>query len=499
MRLFSTTFWRAALLGLSVVIGQSCSRRPVDLPSPAVTVAPVNEVSIAEAQTWYQSTYPSTFAAPSQNNVSHAAKNSSLAFTSTYLIWKRAITVGQGAQKLVLVPLASDQMLFANRRFQGTRYLVVTKNANETLNGNLVELLLRRTTTPIDTISLFTNLYRNFKEGHKTAPSQGEVFYFIYTADYYYITGQYFRNGQLLADHVRLKFFPTSALGQAKGSTTNRILDACTDWYCLETGQYITTTGDCGGNYVYDGNPDPTMPDGGGYSGPGDYGGTGGSGGSSTPIAPAATTTIISANLQPCAQNILAALQNLKGNDIGGLFNYFKNTTATTWNIQNAYIPNNANNLQVNALTSQSDGMPADFLSTTLNTTFLNNATDIAVSRTLIHESLHTYLIRWGYSQGMNVNTTMNQLVDGYLGSLSPNDITSQHDAMANIINQMALALQTQFPTLNLTYAQNLFWAGLTGTAAYNSLSDAQKASIVSANTAEVYNQSSAIGSKACN
>ncbi|WP_191906487.1 hypothetical protein [Hymenobacter baengnokdamensis] len=191
-------------------------------------------------------------------------------------------------------------------------------------------------------------------------------------------------------------------------------------------------------------------------------------------------------------------MQGANGNDIGRLFNFFTKSSII-WNIQNAYIPNDTNGRQVNALTSQWDGMPSDYLSTTLNTTFVNNATDVAVGRTLIHESLHAYLIQWGYSQGMNANTTMAQLVDGYLGSLSPNDIAAQHDAMANIINQMALALQAKFPNLDLNYAQNLFWAGLTETAAYNTLSDDQKSVIASANAAETYSQASAKGSKACN
>ncbi len=111
----------------------------------------------------------------------------------------------------------------------------------------------------------------------------------------------------------------------------------------------------------------------------------------------------------------------------------------------------------------------------------------------------HAYLMLWTYSRGMNVNVTTSQLVDGYLGTLNPNDPSGQHDAMVAIINQMAGALQMRFPTLPLEYAKNLFWAGLTETREYAALSAAQKAAITAAATAELLSQAAALGTKACN
>ena len=112
---------------------------------------------------------------------------------------------------------------------------------------------------------------------------------------------------------------------------------------------------------------------------------------------------------------------------------------------------------------------------------------------------MHAYLMRWAYSQGMNVNVTTNQLVDGYLGAINPGDPSGQHDAMVSIIDQMAVALQARFPAIPSSYAKNLFWAGLTETAEYSLLPAAQKAAIATANNAEVLSQSTALGTKACN
>jgi len=295
MRL-SPTYLRLVLAGLLFPYLFSCSRHSADLPVPTASVqAP--ELTISEVQTWYQQHYATTFstspATLSNGSSSRTAAGGSTPLRHTHLVWPRALTVGHGAQTLVLVPLAGDQAqaLFAGH-WQGTRYLVVTKKENQALDGNLLELLLRRTNTPVDTLALFTSLYRSYHAGQVAAPPQGEGYLIAYTPGYVHIAGKHFLNGQLLAGNVRLKFFPSSNSSHLKGGSatspqvpngsgtlpTSPIANAtnggCGTYYNSGNGEdeYIDTI-DCG-NYVYDGNPDPTMPDGGGYSGPGDYGGT---------------------------------------------------------------------------------------------------------------------------------------------------------------------------------------------------------------------------------
>ena len=193
--------------------------------------------------------------------------------------------------------MAGDQALFAARRWQGTRYLIVARNAAQALNGNVVELLLRRNSTPVDTLALFSDLYRGFVSGRPAAPALGEGLVLLYSADYHYLTGRQFRNGQLLPGASRLVFLPYNGNGGNKSngpspgtSTQSRTTGgACTDWYDGTTGAYITTTGDCG-LYVDNGSYDPNLIDYGNggtpadiiLNGPGGYGGTGGTGSSGT-------------------------------------------------------------------------------------------------------------------------------------------------------------------------------------------------------------------------
>lgn len=99
----------------------------------------------------------------------------------------------------------------------------------------------------------------------------------------------------------------------------------------------------------------------------------------------------------------------------------------------------------------------------------------------------------------MTVNATTSQLTNAYLQANNPHDVNGQHQAMANIIGQMASALQTRFPAISFEYAQNLFWAGLTETREYAALPAAQKAATTSAATAERLSQPTAQGTKACN
>jgi hypothetical protein len=495
---------RNLVAGLGVAFAAACT--PQDhslLPTPA------NTLSIAAARSWYEASHPlanpkgATSAQTDTSTSSHWALN-----------WTRAIPL-PGPRPLVLVPLQGDAQRFAGRSVQGTRYLVVARDTNSLKpTGLIVELLLNHSTTPVDTAALLAGFYRSYRAaGTPAAPTQGTGLVLFYTDAYRYRTGRRFENGIVQPGAVHLGFRirkDSTAIGRGgkpAGPTSNYDSVVCTDWYYVNDdgsrGAYIMTTGDCSGPPRSGGTGSGPL----GGHGDGGWGGDPGGGGSgdnpdntgTTVASPTSVTTIVPNALPLCIQSSLTSLQNLSGNDIGGLFQYFADTPYSTWLIQTGNIPNDPQGKQRNALTSQANGMPPDYVVTTLNAAFINSATDIAISRTLIHESLHSYLMVWSYSRGINVNVTTSQLTNAYLQANNPHDVSGQHQAMANIIGQMASALQTRFPAISFEYAQNLFWAGLTETREYAALSAAQKAAITSANTAEVLSQATAQGNKACN
>lgn len=427
------------------------------------------------------------------------------------------------------------------------------KPAGSSPNGVVIEVIHKGAAlSPAQLKQVFRTLYTAQQQGQVAQLAGFTGFAAYYTRENHYITGRAYHAGVPSAGPAWLSFRPTDDAGARKSGaarTSNvdincysAIIDTSTSWgasevviwTCIVSGGGGSTGGNTGGGNsggntgggnTGSGNTSPGGGNGpvGGSSGSGNNGGFGGSMGGGGPLVgeqyddgsgngyggyspggsssntPAATTTIISDGLPPCVQSNLASLQNLSGNDIGGLFKFFTNTPNTSWVITTGAIANTPSGKQVNALTSIFAGMPADFLQTTLNTAFTSKATNVAITKTLIHESLHAYLYRWTYSRGMNVNGTTSQLVDAYLASTYPNDIVGQHDAMSSFVNQMASALQASFPNLDLSsgdYARNLFWAGLTETDAYASLPDTQKNIISSINTAEVLSSPSARGTK---
>jgi hypothetical protein len=291
------TYSRQLLLALGLAAVQSCAHHAAELPVPVPAAA--SSLSVSEARAWYQNMYPSAAIATGSSQPSSVAATAGGTSTAAELAWSRALTVGQGTQQLVLVPLVGDEALFAHTKYAGPRYLIVAKAANNTLEGNVLELLLPHPATSLDTLGLFTSLYRSYHSGQLVAPGVSEGFLFFYSPDYAYVTGRHFQQGQLQPQAIRLAFAPRGTTEAAKSatyeglevSTTNNappIGNTCYDWYQESGGKYvyITSTGDCsyGGDggasvpYPYTSGGGPAV---GGYTGPGGYGG----GGASNPIA----------------------------------------------------------------------------------------------------------------------------------------------------------------------------------------------------------------------
>ena len=201
MKIISTCL-RGVLVTLGIAATQSCSHQAKELPAPVAT-----SVSISEAQNWYQTTYPGLLTATASDEATTSLAATIPTTTSmAQLVWQRALTAGTGAQQLILVPFAGDAALFAHGSVAGLRYLIVAKQAANTLDGKILEFLLPRTAQPVDTLALFTSLYRSYQRGSLVAPAQGEGYVFLYSATYQYLTGRRFEQGRFLPGATRLAF-----------------------------------------------------------------------------------------------------------------------------------------------------------------------------------------------------------------------------------------------------------------------------------------------------
>jgi hypothetical protein len=402
----------------------------------------------------------------------------------------------------VLVPVAGDKALFAGRRWQGTRYLIVTRKAAQVMSGNLVELLLRRNGTPTDTLALLTNLYRGLVKGQPVAPAQEEGFVMLYSADYRYLTGRQFRDGRILPGASQLVFRPYKGNGsstvkgtQVQSRTTS---DVCTDWYDGNTGAYITTTGNCN-FYVDNGGYDPGGLDYGNggtpadiLSGPGGYGGGGGGGdGGNAGVVEVLSTD---SQLPPCADKVLVDLKTMAINSgtqsglLGAILRAVGNSGKISLHFAAGPITPLSNGTQIAGNcqynSSASTAGRRDF-TITVNQQYLNGpSTDLFISQILLHEILHAALTDWQLQNGSSANgVSFDDALAYWIAQqgLTPGDGLGQHNAMSLLVDQLGAALYQYYlsvdhsTSLGAQYHQltslddckALSWTGLEGSIGY--------------------------------
>lgn len=144
---------------------------------------------------------------------------------------------------------------------------------------------------------------------------------------------------------------------------------------------------------------------------------------------------------------------------------------------------------------------------TTFNTTYLPDATNMSVARTMLHEAAHAFLIK----KLPNTNKDYPQLYEEYNQSKNVN--ASQHQEMArSFVNDIAYCLKAYGQGLGIkaydTYYTDMAWGGLQGTTYFNALPAADKERIQAIYEAELTGQTitlpngvkiSPLGTRTCN
>ncbi|WP_151086601.1 hypothetical protein [Hymenobacter baengnokdamensis] len=479
--IFSTHPLRKAWLVLLAVLAQACSRHePVPMAAPQIS-----PVSVGDAQKWYQATYPA--AIPS----------------STRLLWQRAVSIGQHANQVLLVPMAYDPGVFTGNPWQGSRYLFVTKGSSQALQGNIAELLLQPGATPLDTTALLARLYQGYQQQSLATPAQTEGIFLLYSASYHYLAGRRFHAGQLAPGQVRLWFQgaennaakPTAGSPKQKRASTQRI-NSCIFYYNAISGEYLGSSAGCGlsdDNGGYDGDT-------GSPTGPGDYGGTPGNGGNSTndpgsgPQGPASGPTnnlvINTAQLKPCELLVMNNLKGLTGNPL--LTNLQKlagNTPGYNWTVKDGHLAPNSN-----AFTSSGYDISTNSVITTFDLQKFPDITDLSMARTMLHESFHAYLVAYFANDRNLANAEYSAMVDAY--QVQHQDIQDIHHVemtfwVANIADALMQYGQSKGYNLPGQFYLDMSWAGLEGTQAYKNLPAADKQRIQNTIVIELTGQDS--------
>ncbi len=227
----------------------------------------------------------------------------------------------------------------------------------------------------------------------------------------------------------------------------------------------------------------------------GDGGGAGGDGSSEGGDIEAAVNDfnerIDDSNLPDCMKNILERLQMLKGNTVADIINKFS-----------GYVPGyNLNFKMVNLSDiSQVSGVEttvskAGYVTINFNNNpdVVRNVTDLAVATTILHESIHAFIVAWAKDDPVNSKLAYPQLFEKYIQlSLNVDQNSLQHDIITkNFITDISISLKSYGELmgykLNDTYYDDLAWKGLTGTKAFNKLDDETKTRITNTIKAEQY------------
>jgi hypothetical protein len=175
-------------------------------------------------------------------------------------------------------------------------------------------------------------------------------------------------------------------------------------------------------------------------------------------------TKIDDSNLKPCMRSVLYDVKQLSNGSVADIIQKFSGAIpGYNWEVKDGALTGSQN-----AFTSQIYNKQLGMVTTIFDASKFQNASDLSVARTILHESIHAYLIAHFRVDPLNANKTYPDLVKDYALSLyggNANDL--QHaEFVRNFVNEIALAL-SEFGSnkgynLGAQFYQDLAWGGLT-------------------------------------
>lgn len=216
-------------------------------------------------------------------------------------------------------------------------------------------------------------------------------------------------------------------------------------------------------------NPD----DGGG----GSFGGGGDGGDSGSSPAPTNNNEFVDKiddqKLKDCFKKVLENLKNIDRTCLPNLVTVLSGTTpGYNWNMQDGNV--SAGN---NATTAIAYNRSTGTATTTFNSDLFKGGSDLAIAKTILHESVHAYLIAYFNVDYPAAQQTYSQYFDAFQNTTRPDLNELQHNEMVrNFIGSVAGNLITygknQGYNLPDQFYYDLSWGGLTDTSAFKNFSE---------------------------
>ncbi|AIM37228.1 hypothetical protein KO02_11395 [Sphingobacterium sp. ML3W] len=194
------------------------------------------------------------------------------------------------------------------------------------------------------------------------------------------------------------------------------------------------------------------------------------------------------ANLPDCMKQVLAALKNLNGNTVADIIKKFAGEVPG-YNLK--FVTENFSDPMQVAGTNRNNYNGEMIIGFNINPTVIGNATDLALGTTMLHESIHAYLVAFYYNDPAAAKLSYPELFVKYSKQKAfSNGI--QHVTFAkNFITDIAASIKNYGELkgykLDKQVYDDIAWKGLVETEAFKSLSDAHKARIIDRIMAEQY------------
>ncbi|MFN6090298.1 MAG: hypothetical protein ACK47E_16255 [Cyclobacteriaceae bacterium] len=174
--------------------------------------------------------------------------------------------------------------------------------------------------------------------------------------------------------------------------------------------------------------------------------------------------------LKPCMQSIVGELKGITNGSVAEIIQKFSGAIPTwNWEIKDGLLATNLNG--ITSALNRSSGT----VTTTIDTQKFLSSTDIAIARTLMHESIHAYLVGFFANDPLLANGEYHQLVTAWNTAKRPDLNELHHDEMVrSFVDDIAAALAqySYSKGYDIPYQtlSDLSWGGLQDTRAFKNL-----------------------------
>jgi len=470
------------------------------------------------------------FIAESNNHMRKNGKG--VPFYKVAPIWKDALEVkaADGAE-FILVPTKENKIL--NKDFVIRRIFIFGKKNGVINRGEIVEFV----GNPNELNSNFDLIAANYNTG-KVGSFTGAIM--RYDLNYFPIDNQVYDKGNITGEYSHFDNLATASTSTT-GTSSSTSSDGgyhcyelywCTGYYGYPDSERCTFLGYSDSCWDF---PSPPSGSDSGYGSASNIGGGGGpAGGNQISTVPAMSPEItIAPNTRPCLDSLKnlvvtasqlsigmsSLLTRVTGNSLKAQHAVISLANATNHTVtigEQSYpyqtITNPDGSTQVEELHGRTHPITGNI---TLNSVMMNEASDLAIAATLIHETMHSYFI-WGANNLTGEDMMAFRDLNRYLFDSETYDplpynypqlSTLQHMQMAETyVNSMAVLLKdvaflkgiTTSPDPSITfeqYCRDVFWGSLQQT---SDLTPSNPTRSTNNSKKEYKNLSGSTGKKGC-